>query len=680
MGTFGRFGWRRLAAMFVAVMLCSGAAVTDLDATAAASPGQQDPDFPEGFEDGLVPWDPADDPVAPPVPEVVSAERIESEGVEPATEVAWPAPGAADVSLAGVGERRRAGDLPLRVAAGSERASGLGLRVEVLDRAAAVHAGASGFVFTLSGEDGAAVDAGAVELAVDYSSFASAYGADYGGRLRVVALPACVLEPRVPAGCRSEGVLLPSRNDGDSETLVVEAGDLAGLVAPGLEVGVPVEEPADSAGTPPAPAPEESTTTEPSPGSTSTTAPEGSTATTTEAPSASTTTTSPTTSTTVGGDAGGAVPSLLTAPSSAQPSESSESVLLAVTSGPSGEGGDFRASPLAASSDWQVGVGSGEFGWDYPVPVPVAPAGESPSVAVAYSSSAVDGLTSTRNTQAGPVGLGFGDFANAFVERRYVTCSNDNALRNVLDLCWQSDNAVLSLNGRTAELIPTNRTLGPTTPKEWRLASDPRWRVQQVFGAAGDPANGDADKEWWKVTTPDGTEYWFGRGYNPDTPTQVTGSVFKVPVYGNGTGEPCSGAICDQGWRWNLDRVVDTNDNVTTYTYAQETNKYLAIAGLAGERSYTRAGQLKTIEYGAHTGSPAAGPQARVEFAIPWRCASLSDKLEPDPTACTEPKTNANPATYPDVPVDLLCVDNTSQCTTSWPSFFTARRYEPPWP
>src|SRR4029453_10319899 len=45
--------------------------------------------------------------------------------------------------------------------------------------------------------------AGLVRLQVDYTSFANAYGADYGRRLRLVRLPGCVLttpgEPRCQA-------------------------------------------------------------------------------------------------------------------------------------------------------------------------------------------------------------------------------------------------------------------------------------------------------------------------------------------------------------------------------------------------------------------------------------------------------------------------------------------------
>jgi hypothetical protein len=146
---------------------------------------------------------------------------------------------------------------------------------------------------------------------------------------------------------------------------------------------------------------------------------------------------------------------------------------------------------------------------------------------------------------------------------------------------------------------------------------DPRWRIEQLTGTL---ANGDSDKEYWKVTTPDGVQYFFGLGVKPEAANAATNSVYTVPVMGNHNGEACRGNatgnftenFCKQGWRWNLDRVVDPNGNVTTYTYVQEVNYYKVALGLWGWQSYTRAGRLRFIEYGGNTG--AAAPRARSGF------------------------------------------------------------------
>jgi RHS repeat-associated protein len=565
-----RYLTSRVVISVVAAVICLGLTVPN----PAAAVGQANPNLLEGSPKGPGSGDVV---VAPKIPKVASAAAIESTPAQP-VKADFPDPGAADLTLGRPGERARAGDLPIELAAGSAAAQGKPVRVEVLDRAAAERAGASGFVFQLAGLGGRGMVADRIELSVDYSGFVNAYGASFAERLRLVALPPCAVAKTPVLDCDRIGRPVTARNDRHGQRLTA----------------------------------------------------------------------------------------LL---------DSDGAALLAVTAGTTSEEGSFRASPLEASSDWQVGIGSGQFTWTYPIPVPTPPSGAPPSLGLGYSSSAIDGLTSTRNTQAGPLGLGFGGFGNAFVERRYITCSDDGALRNLLDLCWQSDNAVLSLNGHAAELIPMDKTAGPTAAKEWRMASDPYWRIEQIFGAASDPTNGDDDREWWKVTARDGTEYWFGRGYNPDNVTQVTNSVFTVPMYGNGTTEPCQGAVCMQGWRWNLDRVVDPNGNVATYSYAQEINKYTLLGGFgATERAYVRAGQVASIEYGAHSG-PTVAAQAKVEFGIVWRCSSLSPKPETDPEGCKEPKTGADGTAYPDVPVDLICVNNTAACTIHSPSFFTARRY-----
>jgi hypothetical protein len=105
------------------------------------------------------------------------------------------------------------------------------------------------------------------------------------------------------------------------------------------------------------------------------------------------------------------------------------------------------------TGDWLVGIGSGEFSWSYNVPVPAAPAGAAPSVGLSYSSGSIDGLVTGRNVQAGQAGLGWSDFANAFIERRYAPCDEGEVFH---DLCWRSHNATISLNGHQTELVPVH--------------------------------------------------------------------------------------------------------------------------------------------------------------------------------------------------------------------------------
>lgn len=137
-------------------------------------------------------------------------------GWEP-PEVRWPEPGVAVVDPS-VGAAL-AGAVSVKAAvAGDPSAPGWArfvappapesVRVEVLDRAAAEAAGVDGVLLSV----GAVTGSGEVELAVDYSGFAGAYGGSWASRLRLVELPACaVTAPRL-TGCRA-ATAVESRND-----------------------------------------------------------------------------------------------------------------------------------------------------------------------------------------------------------------------------------------------------------------------------------------------------------------------------------------------------------------------------------------------------------------------------------------------------------------------------------
>jgi RHS repeat-associated protein len=313
--------------------------------------------------------------------------------------------------------------------------------------------------------------------------------------------------------------------------------------------------------------------------------------------------------------------------------------VFAVTADASGEPGNFAASPLGVSAAWQVAPGTGEFSWSYRMNTPQPPIGAAPTVGLSYSSGAIDGLVSTRNTQGPPSGVGWSDFATSFVERRYETCTETG------DLCWKRHNATISLNGRSSELVATDGTYD-----HWVLKQDPGWLVDHLHGTY---ANGDENREYWRVTTPDGTRYFFGLGNNPDTGA-ATNSVWTVPVFADDDNEPCRSApgvvgVCTQAWRWNLDRVVDTNGITTTYVYGRDTNKYRSLGALGADAIYVRAGHLARIEYGKPAGTGTeVFPAGRVIIE-------------------TQDRTP-----FGDVPTDLSCSAN---CFVVTPSFFSSRRY-----
>ncbi|GAA2932662.1 RHS repeat-associated core domain-containing protein [Streptomyces enissocaesilis] len=362
-----------------------------------------------------------------------------------------------------------------------------------------------------------------------------------------------------------------------------------------------------------------------------------------------------------------------TALTSAQP------MLLAATASASGGGGDFGATPLGPSATWEAGGSTGDFNWNYPLRMPPS-TGPGPSLSLAYNSASVDGRTAAENNQTSVVGEGF-SFTESYIERKYATCKDDGQSGKG-DLCWKYANATLVLNGKATELVnDCDTTTACTTAAKseaaggtWRLKGDDASKVEHLVGAS----NGDNNGEYWKVTTPDGTQYYFGKhklpgwsdnGTAADDP--VTDSTWTAPVFGNNTGEPCHGtdfnaSECTQAWKWNLDYVVDTHGNAMSHWYGKETNNY-AKSGIADPGTqYVRGGYLKRVEYGQREGHLFDQKAAqRVTFNYAQRCVVTN--------GCTS-LTEDTKQNWPDVPFDQICGDGKACTGLTGPSFFTRYR------
>ncbi|MER5266112.1 SpvB/TcaC N-terminal domain-containing protein [Actinosynnema sp. NPDC002837] len=324
-------------------------------------------------------------------------------------------------------------------------------------------------------------------------------------------------------------------------------------------------------------------------------------------------------------------------------------VLYAVTAASGGSAGNFKPTSLSPSATWEVGLQSGDFSWAYPLDLPPVP-GPEPDVALAYSSGGIDGRTAASNNQASWIGEGF-DFQPGFIERQYTSCAADAAGGNNAtptgDLCYASANAVVALPGVAGELVhDAGRGV-------WRAEQDDGWKVDQLFGAD----NGDNDGEHWRMTAPDGTQYFFGL-------RAAARSAWTVPVFGNQPGEPChassfAASWCQQAYRWMLDRVVDRHGDTIAYYYDTDTNHYGRNNTASLATPFVRSGQLARIDYGLRDGQ--AEPAARVVFTAADRCLPGS--------ACTR----SQPADWPDVPWDQQCDGGTCAGKHS-PVFFGAKR------
>ncbi|KJS57765.1 hypothetical protein VM95_37715, partial [Streptomyces rubellomurinus] len=210
-------------------------------------------------------------------------------------------------------------------------------------------------------------------------------------------------------------------------------------------------------------------------------------------------------------------------------------------------------------------------------------------------------------------------------------------------------------------------------------------KVEQLTGAP--KGAGDVDyngREYWRITTPEGVQYYFGLNHLPggDGSDPAANSVLTVPVYSPNSGDPCydaakgKGSWCQMAWRWQLDYVVDPHGNLTTYTYATEGNKYQRgrlPGGPAGTLTdYQRAGYVQEIGYGQRLSEQLAvkganAPAAKVVFTVAERCIASGTI-----TCSEDQRTTANATSWPDTPIDQICTDNS--CTTGAPTFFTTKR------
>ncbi len=235
-----------------------------------------------------------------------------------------------------------------------------------------------------------------------------------------------------------------------------------------------------------------------------------------------------------------------------------------------------------------------------------------------------------------------------------MSCKDDGQAGSE-ELCFASNNAVVMLPGLAGELVRDDTT------GQWRVEDDDGWRVELLTGAS----NGDNDGEHWRLTSPDGTQYFFGRNRLPGWTTgkAETNSTLTVPVYGDDPGEPCHGATfanswCRQAYRWNVDYVVDTHGDAMSQFYGKESNHYNRGGTVT---SYDRSGYLTRIDYGQRADTLfTVAATGQVEFTAAERCVPG--------TSCGK----TQPQNAPDVPWDQHC--EATVCTVTTPTFWSSKR------
>ena len=476
-----------------------------------------------------------------------------------------PAAATGDVPVTGV--TTNAGSLPVTLTAATAPAGRAltqesaadrpaSVRVNVADAATAKKLGLSGVVMALSRTDRGTVP-GTVHASFGYSSFANAYGADFGARLHVVELPGCALTTPSVAACQTPIDVASTNNQA---TQAVSA-DVA-----------------------------------------------------------------------VGAD---------TSMTAAAP------MVLALASSSVSQAADWTATSLKPSYAWTAGDPAGDFDYSYPFDAPDSIGGPAPSLKLQYSSQSVDAQTLSQNGQTSWVGEGW-DLQTGYIERSYRSCKDDNVSGlTAVDNCWFSNNATMVFEGQSAQLVYDDAT------HVWHAADDQALKIDQVYGTgtANTPGdNGTYNHEYWRVTTQDGTQYFFGINHRYSGDTASTNGALTERAYGDNSGEPCYNATfanagCQQGYRWNLDYVVDPRHNSMTYVY----DKFSGVYGANGNTyadAYDLSATVNHIDYGTRAGSEgSASAPMRIQFTVNGRCTG----------ACAQ-------TDYPDTPWDQYCAPGSTSC------------------
>ncbi|MFD8966406.1 RHS repeat-associated core domain-containing protein [Streptomyces sp. NPDC059568] len=546
--------------------------------------------------------------------------------------------------------------------------------VAVSPETEAVTAGAQGFMLAVDAPDTATGDA---VVSVDATRFAEAYSAQWLDRLSFALMPSCYVTTPELEEC-SQGVPVTTEVKRTGRTVTVPRGTGDGSGSEPDPGGDPGEDPADD---------------EVGDSETSAQIPETilnltvDTAALQAVSSGSASGAGAAASTREGSSAKPAVwRGTSGAASVRQVADSAGGALMVGTSYGAGSGGDFAASPLVSAGSWTAGGSSGAFTYAYTMAGPQVPAGPSPNVTLSYNSQSSDGRTSATNNQVSWIGEGW-DYQPGSITRTFVSCAADTADANnkghfTGDQCWGSYNATLSLNGTTTELVRDDTT------KEWKSARGDNTRVElldsddykRILGVTHTSGNGDNNGEFWRVTTSDGMQYYFGLNRLPgwSSGKEETDSVLTVPVAGNHSSDPCYNAdfaksFCDQGWRFQLDYVVDLNANAMTLWWDKETNAYARNNKEASAVAYDRAGYLTRIDYGQRTNSLfSAEPLGRMVFTTGERCFD-DDKEWKCSNSNFDSKQSHLTRPWFDTPADLACKAD-KKCSTYAPTFWSRKR------
>jgi RHS repeat-associated protein len=429
------------------------------------------------------------------------------------------------------------------------------LSVRVLGHGAAVQAGITGVLFTAAAASGGA---GPVRVGMDYSSFAQAYGGDYGSRLRLVRLPACALTTPQVAACRAQSPL-GSVNDPAAQSVSVQMafGSVAGSRSNNA-----------SAQTVSGAATVLGLTSTPSGGD------GGGSGGTFGA-----TTLKPAGSWSAGGSSGSFTYSY---PISVPPAASTlvPTVALSYDSGSV----DGQTAATQSQADW---VGDG---WSTPENyieqtfVSCSDSPEGAAAAQASGDSCYDGPILTLSLNGSTTSLLCAS-----------NCSSGNPV-------WKSSTD----NGEAvAHVTGSNNGSGTYNTDYWTVTD----HTGTVFSFGMNHLPG------WSSGQPSTSSVQYEPVYSAH---QFNGGTFTDPCYKS----TWSLSVCTMAYRWNLDYVKDLHGDAMAYYYAQDTNAYAQNGNTATATGYVRDSHLDHIDYGFTDGGAYGTVPDKVVFNAGERCVS----------------------------------------------------------
>ncbi|MGQ4361725.1 polymorphic toxin-type HINT domain-containing protein [Streptomyces sp. SAS_272] len=430
--------------------------------------------------------------------------------------------------------------------------------VRVLPRQDAAKLGVAGVVLTAQP---AAGGRGNVQLGLDYSAFAQAYGANYADRLHLVKLPACALTTPQRVACRTQTPLATEQDPATHElatTLTLQGSQPKASPSKTSASGHATARPASYSA--------------------------------------------------VTGAAGGAEPMVLAA--------------TATAASDSGSAGSYAATTLAPSGSWTGGGSSGSFTYSYPIALAPSSGLLKPAVGLNYDSGSVDGQTSSTQAQASWVGDGWAT-PDPYIEQSFTSCSDDPkgsaSPVSTGDKCYDGPILTLSLNGSSTSIIKND------ADGAWRLADGSGATVTHTTNTNNGSGTYNTDYWIVTERDGTQYYFGKNQLPGWTSGKATTKSVDSVPVYSAHSGDPCyhstgfTDSVCTMAYKWHLDYVVDAHANAMAYYYAQDTNYYGQQNG-ARNVSYIRDSSLTRIDYGFRDGGAYGTVPNQIAFTTAARC------------------------------------------------------------